>query len=395
MENKETDLSSQTFDSVTETDLLNLVTDDINEELSNGITDDDLAELGIEVDETDGDSEETDSSREQEEEEELLEEDEGDEDEEEEEEPTRFVTLKGDDGSEFQVPESAVVKLMVDNQEVDVGLEELKKNYSGKVAWDKRFNELNKQKQEFENKSKKPIESFVNEFVQASEKGPYAAIAVIAKFAGKDPIEFTNGFKAAARAEALKYLNMDEKSQALVDKEDELNLRQIQQELQVRQEQSQREVLKLQEQITEQMEELGISIDEFQDSVETLKNYLPEDKHNEITPEKVGRWIKLNRRADVVEGVLNEINAELASDDKLVAFLVTRSVDDGLDDQTTIENIRSYYGKPKVDPSVKKVNAKLSKAGKKRPVSKQPTASEMGVKGNLDSMTFADLDDLF
>lgn len=386
-----------TFESLTDTDLLNAITVEeapavANEELSN------VEAQEAEQQETSGEVESEDSEQVEEavasgEEEESQEEAEVSEEEAAKEEVAvqamiKFLTsAEGDEGVE--VPESAMLKLTADNKEELVSLAELKKNYSGKVAWDKRFNELNKQKQDFENKSQKPIESFVKEFVDASQTGPYAAISVIAKFAGKDPVEFTNAFRAAARAEAMKYLELDERGRDLQDKTDELNLKKLQYDLKDKEKQDQAKLEELQLGIKKQTEELGITVDEFVDGLNGLKEVLPEGEINSITPEQVGTWIRLNKRADVVEAALTEINPDLASDDKLVAFLTKRSVDDNLDENTTIEKIKSYYGKKQPDPSVKKVNVKMKPKV-------QPKAQELkgSVKTEKEVYTFADLDEL-
>lgn len=394
-----------TFDSITESDLLELATDDVSEELSNGITNDDLSELGIEVDEgadnveemLDGDEEisreEEDESLLEETEEELMEEQ--DDLIESAAAPEKLIKVFKEDGSEIEIPENGIVKVMVDNVETDVSFEDLKRNYSGKQAWDKRFNELNKEKQEFVNKTQRPIESFVSKFVEASGKSPYAAIAVIAEFAGQDPIEFTNAFKSAARSDALKYLSMDENQRALLDREDELNLKQTQHEMQIRQQKDEAMVQQLQEQIAAQLVELNIDLDEYEANVKSLMEALPPEKHSSINPERVGRWIMLNKRADVVEDALAKINADLLKDERLLTFLVTKSVDDGLDDKTTVEQIQAYYGKPKVPASVKKINSKVSAATKKKPATKQPSASDLNDLDSSEGMTFADLENLF
>ena len=66
-----------------------------------------------------------------------------------------------------EVAEDTVFSHKVDGEDVDVTLKDLMENYSGKVPYDKRFNELNVSKKEYE-KSKKDYEEekeYINNYI--------------------------------------------------------------------------------------------------------------------------------------------------------------------------------------------------------------------------------------
>jgi predicted HTH domain antitoxin len=95
---------------------------------------------------------------------------------------------------ELDLDEDAVFTVKVNGQEVEVPLKDIVSNYSGKVAWDKKFTELSKKELEFRksseglNKDKQLIRAVF------SEQNPDLRLFKMAELAGVSPLEFRKAY---------------------------------------------------------------------------------------------------------------------------------------------------------------------------------------------------------
>ena len=64
------------------------------------------------------------------------------------EEIKKLIAKYGEEN--LEMPANAIFKHKVDGEEVDVELQELLNNYSGKISYDKKFQEFSSEKKEFE-----------------------------------------------------------------------------------------------------------------------------------------------------------------------------------------------------------------------------------------------------
>ena len=97
----------------------------------------------------------------------------------------------------LEIAANAVFKHKVDGEEVDVELQELLNNYSGKISYDKKFQEFSSQKKEFEtevqdyNKQIENINNYINGFAEKMKnKDALGALSYFAEFSGMKPHEF-------------------------------------------------------------------------------------------------------------------------------------------------------------------------------------------------------------
>ena len=147
------------------------------------------------------DDKESDKDEEEESEEEESEEEESEDEEEiqakkdEEKKDTKKLRMRM--GEElFNVDSDASFKVKVDGQNVDVPLQELINNYSGKTAWDKKFTEIGKEKKtlEFEKSSlTKQKESLTHHLnmalgpIKDVNKNPIDSLLYLVEMSGEDP----------------------------------------------------------------------------------------------------------------------------------------------------------------------------------------------------------------
>jgi len=84
-------------------------------------------------------------------------------------------------------PLSAMHKIMVDGRETEVPLKELYANYSGKVAYDKKFSAMDKERQSFK-KEMDEVYTNINQFNNLVGEGKVMdAIAYLGQFANVPP----------------------------------------------------------------------------------------------------------------------------------------------------------------------------------------------------------------
>ena len=146
-------------------------------------------------DSEDGEEEESDEEEDSEKEEEVEAKEEDKEDKEEEDKPKAKLRMKmGNDL--YNVTSDATFKVKVDGQTLDVPVQELINNYSGKTAWDKKFTEIGKEKKslEFEKNQisaqKKELVDHVNNALlplKDKSKNPLDSLMYLVEMSGEDP----------------------------------------------------------------------------------------------------------------------------------------------------------------------------------------------------------------
>lgn len=99
---------------------------------------------------------------------------------------------------EYDIPATAELTAMINGEEIPVSVQELLNNYSGKVVYDKKFQELSTEKKQFLSE-KESHTTVVNDFMTNMGEGKInEALMLLGKQAGKNPYEFMvelrNGF---------------------------------------------------------------------------------------------------------------------------------------------------------------------------------------------------------
>lgn len=138
-----------------------------------------------------------------------------------EEEPAKAAenrkVLKLKDGDkEIELPLDSKLTVSVDGKEEEVSVQELRDNYSGRVAWDKKFTELSTDRKAFEREKFQANET-LKDLLKTSEKDAFGLIAKIADHHGEDPIKYVTAFRKQLMAAAEEYYKADESERRLLD----------------------------------------------------------------------------------------------------------------------------------------------------------------------------------
>jgi len=126
--------------------------------------------------------------------------------------------LPSEEGSEIVPPQSeeeapteeiASFNVKVDGEEVEVSLDDLKNNYSGKVAYDKKFNELNVERKEHEAELS-DVNNYINHFANMMREGDaLGAMSYFAEFGGVAPHVFEQQIITSLMPVIQRYQEMD------------------------------------------------------------------------------------------------------------------------------------------------------------------------------------------
>lgn len=200
---------------------------------------------------------------------------------------------KNEQSEEKTEEEIKLFKAKVDGKEVEVSIDDLLNNYSGKVAWDKRFTELDKERKAFL-REKEQINSTVNKFRELSNtKGDIAALSYLAEVTGKAPHEYVESVINSLLPEINRRSALSQE-EILLEKQ-QLNNKYTQEKL--AQERQSIEQQKAEQALTHQIESIiaskNISNEEWDAVVAELDAKLPKDQN--IYPETVRDYIDFKR----------------------------------------------------------------------------------------------------
>lgn len=260
----------------------------------------------------------------------------------------------------YEILPTANVPMKVDGEKTAVPLQELMSNYAGKQAWDKRFNELNKERQEFkveQRKSKQELD-FVNEkinkFYDLSQSDPIAAFDFLCELTGKDPIEFQKNFREDVSKKYEEYYNMDEIERREFDlSERERYLerkRQAETDKAEQDQQSQAEQAKIQS----ALESYGIDEGSYFDIVDDLRKAYPD------TPIEVNHVIRYER-ALLAQRVLKDVRPEKSDDAQILGELAAVLVQNPEFKEDDLKGILSEVWKDEPSQTTRDLSKKVLK----------------------------------
>ena len=265
---------------------------------------------------------------------------------------------------EMELAANTLFRHKVDGEEVDVDLQELLNNYSGKVSYDKKFQEFSDTKKDFEamqaqyNAEIDAINKYIGEFGERMRNNDASgALEYFAEFAGMKPYEFRRELlkQLMPEMERINTMSPEElRSEELEAKN--LYLQKEQESVQQRLQQEQA-VMELQREIVSVQEALGISGDEFREAYNDL---VEAEFEGEITPAIVGDYYSNLQAFSKAESILTQIDPVLGNDDGIVETLQNVILENpNFDNDDLIEIVQNVYGSVKNEAS-KSVSKKVS-----------------------------------
>lgn len=239
----------------------------------------------------------------------------------------------------------------VDGEEVNVGLQELLNNYSGKVSYEQKFQELADQRkiaeqeyadyaeavEEYENY----MDSITNHLEQNNTLG---ALETWAEATGVEPHQFKRELLAALAPEIERRSLLSEeelKAEDLAAQNEYLSRQAEHQQSEI---QNIAEMQDVANQIRSVQEEYGINDEDFRDAYDMLSEQEGFDQV-EITADMVGKFYNELMAYDAAAEVLDQTNPALLNNDEVLDNLQQIIVDNpDFTEQDIVDIVNEVYG---------------------------------------------------
>jgi hypothetical protein len=292
-----------------------------------------------------------------------------------EEEIKRIMAKQGEDNLELYANTS--FKHKVDGEEVDVELQELLNNYSGKVSYDKKFQEFSSERKDFEtyketyDKDIEQINGYITNFAEKIKNNDaMGALEYFAEFSGMKPHEFKRELLNQLAPEVFRLNEMSPEQLQAEDlrAQNEYLLRQQESEQKRSQEQQAQRELELE--IANAQEAHNISDEDFQNAYQEL---LDGEFEGNITPAVIADYYVHSQAFSKAEEALTQVDPMLAQQDNILETLQKIVMENpSFDNEDLVEIVQDVYGDIKKTAS-KSVSKKVEpkKQAKKDPKSKE------------------------
>lgn len=263
------------------------------------------------------------------------------------EEIKKILARQGDD--ELEIAADAIFKQKVDGEEVDVSLQDLLNNYSGKQSYDKKFQELSENKKDFEtnkqeyDKDIEDIYSVLNGFKDKMQNNDaMGALEYFASFAGMKPYEFRENLIRAMAPEVARMSQMSEEqllNERLQSQNDYLLQQQESENAKLQEKQS---LEGLRQEISQVQEAHGISDEDFQSAYQELAD---SDYKGEISPGDVAEFYIHTNAYKKADQILESVNPSLTQDNNILETFQKIIVDNpSFDDNDLLDIVKEVYG---------------------------------------------------
>lgn len=282
--------------------------------------------------------------------------------------------------------EEDMVEVKINGKVEKVKLDDLKANYSGKVAYDKKFSELDKERKTFQQERDaafKPIMEF-KKMLQEGKAGD--AILHLVDMAGEDSYTFNKKLIDAMTPIIKARLEMTPDQLEVLEARSELDHLKKKEQSQLERSKKEQSATELNQRIASLQETHSISDDDFRTAAIKLKERLEEAgnfKPEEFTPELVANFHLAKIHSTRAYKAIDAVDANMGQDPKIASELIGLIFENPeISDQDLIDIVREYSG----------VNAKLKVLTEKSQVVRKSQAKTIPVKNNKPEF-FSDFDD--
>lgn len=210
---------------------------------------------------------------------------------------------------EEALPVDATVEVSVRGKKEYVKLSDLTAEFSGKTDWNRKYSELNKDKQEF-TKQQTILQGYVNELYDTmiEKKDAEGAIMLLAEAMGGNPVQVVTEFKKQLMAQLDAWSQLTPEERKVKELEEQIALRQRQEESIAKSRAAQKETSEVEARTMAVIDKYGMDREKFVSYYQELKGKIPDDK---LTPERIGEYHQALERWDALSYTLDEINSDL------------------------------------------------------------------------------------
>lgn len=233
-------------------------------------------------------------------------------------------TIKALDGeNNLDLNPSVKIPVKIEGKVQQVELQELLNNYSGKVVYDKKFNELSKSKKAWESERETIFSHFKTMRDHMQNNKPVDAFGYLVDILGGDRHNFIKTMREALAPEVINLYNMtDEERQAYESKTEAEALRSKLQSLEAEKIRL-REASELRAKQESIKRSLGIDDETYESVIEELNGM----GHENAAPEFIGEYIRAKNAYGKIEQMAKAINPSLVADVDFIDEVVKLSME--------------------------------------------------------------------
>jgi len=278
-----------------------------------------------------------------------------------------------------------LIELKVDGEIQKVSLEDLKSNYSGKVAYDKKFTELDQERQSFK-KEYEEIEGYINSFGEKMQSGDaVGAMEYFAQFSNMAPHQVKFALLQGLKPEydRLSQMSVEEINSEYAQLESGYYKEQLESNKQTLE--SQQASMELQRQEQSLREAHKIDVEEWSSIENTLKEQMSEE--TQITPELVKDYVLENRMYVRAENAIETVDASLLTDDTIVETLKHQiEINPTLTDDDIITMVKNAVSIADKEETSSKLADKVQSKGKPEAKEKEEIYSSPAEEQYLEDL---------
>lgn len=213
------------------------------------------------------------------------------------------------------IDNTAVFKHTVDGKEVDINLQELLNQYAGKVAYDKKFQELSTERIKY-TKDKEITEKYIRDFYDIAQKGDaLGAMEYLAQLSGSSPLEFKKVLKNQLFPEFEKWQQAPEETRKYMEMEEENSFLRRQRESESAKIQSQKAYQELESRISTVQKTFNVT---DQDLVVAYDTLISKYSKEQVTPDLLNAYFTEKSALDKSESLIKNIDESLLTNDSVI-----------------------------------------------------------------------------
>lgn len=233
----------------------------------------------------------------------------------------KLLKVKTPDGKTVEIDSAATFKVKVDGKNEIVTLDDLKSDYSGRVAYDKKFESLNVEKNQIQEElgnykaEKSELTGHLQKIASILDDenaNPLDALNYLVDMSGRDTLSYTQKVMNFLSEEVRTLDNMDDVERKLYWNEKQLENIRSNQAAKEERETQQRTQRENAERLNQLRESHGVTEEQFVESRSELSQL--GYKSEEITPQAIVNYAVMKPHYEKAEQICNEHDDDLSTD---------------------------------------------------------------------------------
>lgn len=274
----------------------------------------------------------------------------------------KTIKLLDLDGKTIDISPDVKLDVIIDGKKVKASLNDLKSNYSGKVVYEKKYQELDSEKKTFlrsKNEWQTKVDSlnnWINEFYKLAteQKDPIRAMQYLISRSGLNQKDFFSTLRQKMYADAYDYFSKDEATRKQLDADEDLKYRRAEAEFLEQRIKDENDRLKHNQEKIHYMQQTGMSEDQYD---EIRNQFLEKDVDpKEVTPELVAKTHLKGMVFREIGQILDRVDAKLKENQEIVEDLYRYRLDNpSFSSDDLYEVVKDAYGRTRAKNISKKV----------------------------------------